>query len=46
MKKEYVSPEFEIYSILMSNVLAASTYDPDPQDPTRDGTDDPEVSDL
>lgn len=43
MKKEYFSPELDIFKMRFSDVLTItpSTYDPEPQDPTRDGTDDP-----
>lgn len=41
MKKEYFSPELDLVKILMTPVLGPSTYEPDPQDPTRDGDDNP-----
>lgn len=46
MKKKYISPEMDLLKIQMSPVLAPSTYTPDPQDPIRDGDDNPENSDL
>lgn len=39
MKKKYNSPDFDIVSLYMTDVLAASTYNPIPEDPTRDGND-------
>lgn len=45
MKKEYASPYIELVKISLSSVLAPSTYDPDPQNPIRDGDDNP-VGDL
>ena len=39
MKKKYNSPDFDIVSLYMTDVLAASTYKPVPEDPTRDGND-------
>lgn len=44
MKKEYFSPEFDIFKLKFSSVLSTitpSTYNPDPQDPRRDGDDNP-----
>ena len=42
MKKEYFSPELDLIKIMVAPVLGPSTYDePDPQDPTRDGDDNP-----
>lgn len=48
MKKKYFSPELDIFKLKFSEVLAItpSEYNPDPQDPTRDGTDDPSAGDL
>lgn len=39
MKIEYNSPDFDIVSLSMIDVLAASTYTPQPEDPTRAGDD-------
>ena len=41
MKKNYSSPELEIVSLSLCDVLGASTYKPDPQDPVVSGVDDP-----
>lgn len=46
MKKKYISPDFEFLKIKMSDLLAPSTYEPDPQDPGRDGEDNPGEGDL
>lgn len=46
MKKKYVSPDVEIVSLRTTDVLAASTYVPDPEDPVRSGVDDPIDGDL
>ncbi len=46
MKKKYVSPEMDYIKITVSPVLAPSTYVPDPQNPIRDGDDNPESGDL
>lgn len=46
MKKKYISPEMDYFIIKLSPVLAPSTYDPDPQNPIRDGDDNPESGDL
>lgn len=46
MKKHYFSPELDFIKITMSPVLSPSTYDPDPQNPIRDGDDNPESGDL
>ena len=40
MKKEYLTPDFKIVSILMKDALAASQYVPTAEVPTRDGSDD------
>lgn len=40
MKKKYKAPEIEIISLQLQDVLGASTYVPDPQIPTRAGSDD------
>ena len=37
MKKEYISPELEVVSLSMKDVLTASDYKPQPEDPTRAG---------
>lgn len=37
MKREYSSPEIEIVSLKTKDVLAASTYTPTPEIPTRAG---------
>lgn len=39
MKREYDSPEWELLSFKLNDVMAASNYDPEPEDPTRDGDD-------
>lgn len=39
MKKKYNSPDFDIVSLYMTDVLAASQYTPLPEDPTRSGND-------
>lgn len=40
MKKDYSSPEWELFSFkLTEDVLAASDYTPDPEDPGRSGND-------
>lgn len=39
MKKEYNSPDFDIVSLVTKDVLAASQYKPEPEDPTRAGDD-------
>ena len=36
-KRKYASPEIEIVSLKTDDVLAASTYVPDPEIPTRAG---------
>ncbi len=41
MKKKYVSPDVLIVSLSIKDVLAASTYVPVPEDPTRAGEDNP-----
>ena len=42
MKKEYFSPELDVIKIMMDTVMVSpSLYNPDPQDPSRDGTDEP-----
>lgn len=46
MKKTYFSPELDYIKISMSPVLSPSTYSPDPQNPIREGDDDPEAGDL
>ena len=46
MKKNYNSPEMEIISLLSQDVLAASTYIPTPEVPTRAGDDEPIEDDL
>lgn len=48
MKKKYFSPELDVFKLKFSEVLtiAPSEYSPDPQNPTRDGTDDPVAGDL
>ena len=43
MKKKYISPEMDIIKLMLAPVLLdPSTYDPDPQVPTRAGDDDPD----
>lgn len=40
MKKEYASPEWELYSFkLTEDLLTASEYDPEPENPGRTGDD-------
>ena len=40
MKKDYSSPEWELFSFkLTEEVLTASEYTPDPENPGRDGDD-------
>ena len=39
MKKDYNSPDFDIVSLSMKDVLTASEYTPVPEDPTRAGDD-------
>ena len=46
MKKKYVSPDVEIVSLYVPDVLAASDYNPTPEDPIRSGVDDPIDGDL
>ncbi len=48
MKKEYCSPELDIFKMSFSSVLTItpSTYEPDPQNPERSGIDDPGEGDL
>ncbi len=36
-KRKYASPEIEIVSLLTGDILAASTYTPTPEYPTRAG---------
>lgn len=36
-KRKYSSPEIEIVSLMTNDVLAASTYTPTPEIPTRGG---------
>lgn len=36
-KRKYSSPEIEIVSLMTNDVLAASTYTPTPELPTRAG---------
>lgn len=45
-RKKYISPDLEVISLLHQDVLAASTYVPEPQKPTRGGIDDPIDGDL
>ena len=40
MKRKYSSPEIEVVSLKTLDVLAASTYVPEPEIPTRGGNDD------
>lgn len=48
MKKEYNSPDFDIVSLSLKDVLAASQYTPEAELPTRAGDDSGEgdLSDL
>ena len=46
MKNKYISPEMEIISLISHDVLAASTYTPTPEIPTRAGDDEPIDDDL
>ena len=46
MKKKYISPDVEIVSLSVTDVLAASTYTPVPEDPKRSGVDNPLIDDL
>ena len=48
MKKKYDSPELDIFKLQFDSVLTItpSTYNPNPQDPGRDGDDNPPVDDL
>lgn len=39
MKKEYSSPDFDIVSLSLKDILTASEYTPVPEDPTRAGDD-------
>ncbi len=39
MKKEYNSPDFDIVSLSLKDVLVASQYTPEAEDPTRGGDD-------
>ena len=39
MKKEYNSPDFDIVSLSLKDILTASEYTPVPEDPTRAGND-------
>ncbi len=39
MKKKYTSPELELISLTMRDVLTASQYTPVPEDPARSGDD-------
>ena len=41
MKKNYRTPDLEVISLLHQDVLAASTYVPEPEKPTRAGEDNP-----
>lgn len=40
MKKEYLTPDFKIVSVMLQDALAASQYVPTAEVPTRDGNDD------
>lgn len=44
--KKYISPELEILSLTMVDVLTASNYVPDPENPVRSGLDEPINDDL
>lgn len=46
MKKNYITPEMDFIKITMSPIMSPSTYDPDPQNPGRDGEDNPVDGDL
>lgn len=46
MKKNYISPEIELVSLSVKDVLAASDYKPTPEIPTRAGEDNPIDGDL
>lgn len=39
MKKMYDSPDWELISLTLNDVMAASQYDPEAEDPTRTGDD-------
>ena len=45
MKKKYVSPDILIVSLSIRDVLAASTFDHEPEIPTSAGEDNP-IDDL
>lgn len=44
-QKDYISPKIEIVNMRLQDVLAASTYVPEPEVPTRAGDDNP-IDDL
>lgn len=46
MKKKYISPDVEIVSLHLADVLTASNYTPTPEVPTRAGEDHPPIDDL
>lgn len=46
MKKKYISPDVEIVSLNVTDVLTASNYTPVPEDPVRSGEDNPIDGDL
>ena len=48
VKKDYTSPDLEVISLMVRDVLAASTYSAVPEDPTRAGDDNGggEIGDL
>lgn len=48
MKKKYNSPELDVLRLQFNSVLTItpSKYNPDPQDPERDGADTPLGEDL
>ena len=49
MKKKYDSPELDIFKLQFDSVLTitpSTKYNPDPQDPGRDGVDTPLGEDL
>lgn len=43
MKNKYIAPDAEVISLSLVDTLAASTYTPIPEDPTRNGNDDDDI---
>lgn len=39
MKKKYDSPEWELVYFKLNDIMTASEYNPEYEDPTRDGDD-------